>query len=240
MTPTDEKPRADQADSVADRRRSQPFYGCQRPVRHSAGYPHLLYLPSDYESRPAWPLLCFLHGVGERGGDLERLKAQGIPRVLERGDPLPFVVVSPQCPPGGFWQNEPLTALLAEVSGELRVDPDRVYLTGLSMGGYGTWNLALEKPFLFAAIAPVCGGGDPRRAGRLRRLPVWAFHGTRDPVVPVGASRRMVQAVRRCGGDARLTEYPDVGHDCWTQTYDNPALYDWLLSHRRPCGPGAR
>jgi predicted peptidase len=212
------------------------FCGRQRPVRNSAGYPHLLYLPPDYEAASSWPLLLFLHGVGERGRDLDRLEAHGVPRVLARGDRLPFVTVSPQCPSGSYWSSELLAALLGEVSAEVRVDPDRVYGTGLSMGGYGLWALALDRPFLFAAIAPVCGGGDPRRAGLLRRVPVWAFHGARDPVVPVGASRRMVEALQRCGGEARLTVYPDAGHDAWTETYDNPELYEWFLTHTRRHG----
>lgn len=211
-----------------------PFSGALRPVPHSAGYPHLLYLPPEYETGASWPLLLFLHGVGERGSDLGRVKAQGIPRLLDQGGRLPFVVVAPQCAAGGYWANDRLAALLAEATAELRVDPDRVYLTGLSMGGYGAWSLAMDRPFLFAAVAPMCGGGDARRVGRLRKVPVWAFHGARDPVVPVGASRRMVEALRRCGGDARLTVYPEAGHDCWTEAYGDAALYAWFLSHRRP------
>ncbi len=147
---------------------------------------------------------------------------------------FPFLLVAPQCPSGQTWSVGRLTALLDAVAAHHPVDPDRVYLTGLSMGGYASWALAVEHPYRFAAVAPVCGGGDPRRAGRLRRLPVWAFHGRRDPVVPVAASREMVDALRRCGAPVRYTEFPDAGHDVWTAAYGDRRLYDWFLSHRRP------
>lgn len=205
----------------------------QTQVRRAEGYSYLLFLPETYPGESAWPLLLFLHGVGERGEDLEAVKAQGVPRVIEEGRDLPFVVVSPQCPSGRYWTNELLIPLLDQVGSRHRIDPDRIYVTGLSMGGYATWSLAIEQPWRFAAIAPVCGGGDPRRVGRLRRVPVWAFHGAKDPVVPASASRRMVEALARCGGDARLTIYPEVGHDCWTETYANLELYEWFLAHRR-------
>lgn len=205
----------------------------QTPVHRPEGYSYLRFLPEGYPGEAAWPLLLFLHGVGERGDDLERVKAHGVPRVLEEGVDLPFVVVSPQCAPGRYWANGLLLPLLDEVAAGHRIDPDCVFVTGLSMGGYATWALAIEQPWRFAAVAPVCGGGDPRRVGRLRRVPVWAFHGAKDPVVPAGASRRMVEALARCGGDARLTVYPEVGHDCWTETYARPELYEWFLAHRR-------
>lgn len=211
----------------------EPPKPCHTPVHRDGGYSYLLHLPEGHSGEPGWPLLLFLHGVGERGDDLEKVKAQGLPRVIEEGADLPFVAVSPQCGSGRYWANELLIPLLDEVVALHRIDPDRVYVTGLSMGGYGTWNLAIEQPWRFAAAVPVCGGGDPRRVGRLRRIPVWAFHGAKDPVVPVSASRRMVEALARCGGDARLTIYPETGHDCWTETYASPELYEWLLAHQR-------
>ncbi|MBI5014348.1 MAG: prolyl oligopeptidase family serine peptidase [Deltaproteobacteria bacterium] len=202
-------------------------------VLRAEGYSYLLYVPEECGGEGSWPLLLFLHGVGERGNELEKVAVHGVPKQIEEGVALPFVVVSPQCPAGRFWDNALLIRLLDEVNSSGRIDADRVYVTGLSMGGYATWSLAGEQPWRFAAAAPVCGGGDPRRVGRLRRVPVWAFHGAKDPVVPVSASRRMVEALLRCGGDARLTIYPDAGHDCWTETYANPELYEWLLAHRR-------
>jgi len=133
-------------------------------------------------------------------------------------------------------------ALLDELLANHRVDPERVYLTGLSMGGYGTWSLALAAPERFAAVVPICGGGDPikllladpRRAQALKSLPIWAFHGAKDPVVKLEESERMVDALKRFGcSEVQLTVYPEAGHDAWTQTYENPKLYDWLLAHRR-------
>ena len=179
-----------------------------------------------------WPLLLFLHGSGERGDDLAKVKVHGPPKQLDGRDDFPFVVVSPQCPEDQRWQADALAALLDDVTKRLRIDPDRVYVTGLSMGGRGTWDLAMSYPERFAAIAPVCGGALPDRACRLRDVPVRAFHGAKDPVVPLAESETVVDAVRKCGGTA-VVVYPDAGHDSWTATYAEPSLWDWLLSHRR-------
>ena len=198
-------------------------------------YPYLLALPNAYDAEPErrWPLLLFLHGAGERGNDLRLVRIHGIPREVEGGRELPLIAVSPQCPVEQRWSVEALTALLDTVEREYRVDPEREYVTGMSMGGYATWALALAQPDRFAAVAPVCGGGNPAKVGAIRRLPVWAFHGAKDEVVPLAASEQMVDALRRAGGDVRLTVYPDAGHDSWTPTYQNPELYTWLLEHRR-------
>jgi predicted peptidase len=126
-----------------------------------------------------------------------------------------------------------LKGLVETIIEEYAVDHNRVYLTGLSMGGYGTWSLAMMYPDLFAAIAPICGGGNPDWIGLLKDVPVWAFHGDADPVVPLEQSQRMVSALQKHGGNAKLTVYPDVGHDSWTQTYENQELYDWFLQHSR-------
>ncbi|MEJ5258862.1 MAG: prolyl oligopeptidase family serine peptidase [Anaerohalosphaeraceae bacterium] len=196
---------------------------------------YLLYLPPDYEQKDSWPLLVFLHGAGERGSDLNRVKAHGPAKLVEQGRDFPFVIVSPQCPEGQWWPvlGREVLALIDEMLERYKIDPDRVYLTGLSMGGYGTWAIASAWPERFAAIAPICGGGRPFTAANLKKVPVWAFHGAKDPVVPLSESQQMVDAVNRAGGKAKLTIYPDAEHDSWTQTYDNPELYQWLLSHRR-------
>jgi predicted peptidase len=123
--------------------------------------------------------------------------------------------------------------MLDEVIGQHAVDPDRVYLTGLSMGGYGTWSLAMAYPEIFAAIAPICGGGMTEWLFMLKDMPVWAFHGAEDPAVPLERGQRMVDALRAAGGDVRFTVYPGCGHDSWTQTYENPQLYEWFLQHKR-------
>ncbi len=196
---------------------------------------YLLYLPEGYgEKDRKWPLMLFLHGAGERGDNLELVKIHGPAKRIEQGKSYPFIVVSPQCPAGQWWteKTETLMALLDEIESKYAVDPDRIYVTGLSMGGFGTWTLATRHPERFAAIAPICGGGDWYLADRLKNVPVWAFHGAQDSVVPLVLSETMVQAVERAGGNAKLTVYPEANHDSWTATYDNPELYDWFLSHR--------
>lgn len=202
-----------------------------------AGY--LLYLPEAYGKDPnqKWPLVVFLHGSGESGSDLEKLKAHGPPKLIAQGKAFPFIVVSPQAPDGPRrgWDVEVLNALLDDVLAKYTVDTDRVYLTGLSMGGYGTWSWATANPERFAAVAPICGGGQPRMAARrLRDMPVWVFHGAKDPVVPVQESEDMVAALKKAGAaEVKFTVYPEAEHDSWSATYDNAELYAWLLSHKR-------
>jgi len=196
---------------------------------------YLLYLPADYDkTRKTWPLIMFLHGKGERGNNLNAVKNHGLPMIIAMGKNFDFIIVSPQCPNDLFWpeQTDTLINLLDEIEKNYRVDTDRVYLTGLSMGGFGTWTLAEEYPQRFAAIAPICGGSERYVAYRLKNVPVWAFHGAKDKTVPVEKSQEMVNAVKTAGGDAKLTIYPEAEHDSWTQTYNNPELYEWFLSHR--------
>jgi predicted peptidase len=205
---------------------------------------YLLFLPREYDRNKSkhWPLILFLHGAGERGTNLARVKVHGPPKIIQDQPDFPFVVLSPQCPTGQRWDSDLLLALLDDVIKKHRIDRRRVYLTGLSMGGFGTWNLGLSHPERFAAIAPICGGGDPlvllladpRKSRALKSLPVWAFHGARDPVVKVGESERMIDAMRQLGAtEVKLTVYPEAEHDSWTETYQNPALYDWFLAHKR-------
>lgn len=196
---------------------------------------YLLYLPADYEtSKKDWPLLVFLHGLGERGPDIDKVKKHGPARLIEQGKEFPFIVVSPQCPAGSWWPYEvpKVLALIDEIAETHRVDAKRIYLTGLSMGGFGTWATASVQPERFAAIAPICGGGCTFLASKLN-MPIWAFHGDADNVVPLKHSRDMVDAVNKASGTIRLTVYPGVGHNCWTETYENDELYDWLLSHSK-------
>ncbi len=205
---------------------------------------YFLYLPPQYDQDPnrKWPLMLFLHGAGERGSDLNLVARHGPPKLVRQGRSFPFLIVAPQCPAGRIWDNNTLLALLDHIMNTYRVDPKRVYLTGLSMGGFGTWSLGIAHPERFAALVPICGGGNPTSiflaggtwADELRRLPVWAFHGAKDPIVPVQQSKQMVQALRRIGNShVRLTIYPEARHDAWTQTYNNPKLYEWLLQQHR-------
>ena len=180
-----------------------------------------------------WPTILFLHGAGERGDDLKLVGIHGPPKIVKSRPDFPFIVLSPQCPKGEWWTPPRLNDLLDEVASKYPIDPDRLYLTGLSMGGYGSWRLACEYPGRFAAVVPICGGGDPRDVARITDVPIWVFHGAKDGVVPVSRSEEMVAALRKTGGRVRFTVYPDANHDSWTATYDNPALYDWLLEQRR-------
>jgi poly(3-hydroxybutyrate) depolymerase len=193
---------------------------------------HLVYLPRGYHrSFGRWPLILALHGSGTVGRDLRKVEADGFPNRAARGD-LPFIVVAPQSPHGG-WDVKALDALLDRILATYRVDSSRVYLSGLSMGGYGAWALGAAHPERFAAIAPICGGGDVGWAESLSRVPIWAFHGDQDRVIPLSASETMVDAINKAGGEAQLTVYRGVGHDAWTRTYDDPGFYTWLLAHRR-------
>ena len=196
---------------------------------------YLSYLPPDYDKQDSWPLMVFLHGAGERGSDLEKVKVHGPPKLIEEGKDLPFIIVSPQCPNDQWWPGleREVIALVDEMIDTYKVDKSRVYLTGLSMGGYGTWAIGCSYPKRFAALVPICGGGRPFRASALKDVPVWAFHGAKDPVVPLQESRQMVHAVTAAGGDAQLTVYPEAEHDSWTQTYANPRVYEWMLEHKK-------
>jgi predicted peptidase len=194
---------------------------------------YLLYLPQEYEAKESWPLLLFLHGAGERGDDLELVKKHGPPKLIEAGKEFPFIVVSPQCPKDHWWEPIELVALLNEMKSKYKVDPDRIYVTGLSMGGFGTWRLAAYIPDRLAAIAPICGGGERYWARRFAHLPIWVFHGAKDKGVPVERSEEMVDALKERGGHPRFTIYPEAGHDSWTETYENPKLYEWLLEQKR-------
>jgi len=212
----------------------------QKEITKTVSLRYLLYLPKGYgeNKEQKWPMILFLHGAGERGDNLELVKKHGPPKLIEQGEEFSFIVVSPQCPVDSWWTEilDGLVALLDEVQSKFAVDPDRVYLTGLSMGGFGTWALACRHPERFAAIAPICGGGEWFLATRLKNVPVWAFHGAKDPVVPLRESTEMVDALKRAGGDVQLTVYPEAQHDSWTETYNSPKLYEWFLSRRRVAG----
>jgi predicted peptidase len=197
---------------------------------------YLLYLPAGFEAhgKRRYPLLIFLHGSGEAGHDLNKLKVQGPPRIVETRPDFPFIVASPQAADGDLgFDADVLDALLDELIDRLPIDPDRVYLTGLSLGGEWTYGWASAHPERFAAIAPVSGEWTDAVACRLKNVPVWSFHGAQDDVVPLAEDQAMVKAINDCGGSARITVYPETGHDAWTQAYATEELYAWLLQHRR-------
>jgi predicted peptidase len=216
----------------------------KKKLSRTADLNYLLFLPSGYKKGSAnrWPLMLFLHGAGERGTNIWKVAVHGPPKLVKDTPDFPFIVVSPQCPSDQRWSVDTLMALLDDATKRYAVDTNRIYLTGLSMGGYGAWKLGIAHPERFAAIAPICGGGETievllasrQKSAALKSLGIWAFHGAKDPVVPLEESERMVNALKRAGcTNVQLTVYPEAEHDSWTETYNNPKLYDWLLTHKR-------
>jgi len=229
---------------------SQRAYSATLHLMHRDGTPfsteaaYLLYLPRGYgqERGRKWPLVLFLHGSEERGDDAEQVRRNGLPKVLDQGAELPALVLSPQCPARTrWWQSTPfLGALLDLVESSYAVDSSRVYVTGWSMGAYGTWALALDYPRRFAALAPIAGGGDfrddsiPENLCQLRDVPVWVFHGARDETIAPSESENAVQALQACGGNVRFTLYPEAGHDgAWELAYTDAVFYQWMLQQAR-------
>jgi predicted peptidase len=201
-------------------------------------YRYQIFIPHDYHPWQRRPVILFLHGAGQTGTDGEAQIHAGLGDAIRRQEQsFPFLVVFPQSTKR-TWNADSddghrALEILDNVCREYAVDEDLVYLTGFSMGGGGTWSLAAATPDRWAAIAPVCGYGDPAWAKELARLPCWCFHGTNDRVIAVGRSQEMVQAVRAAGGTVKYTEYPGVDHNSWDRTYASEELFDWLLSHRR-------
>ena len=207
-------------------------------VNDSLTVPYLFFLPKDYgkEAGKKWPVILFLHGRGESNGPLSIVAKWGPPRFGARGDDFPYIVISPQCPKETNWKDEEqqagVLAILDDTLKKYDCDPARVYLTGLSMGGYGSWSLAARHPKRFAAVAPVCGGGSPGDADKLVNVPIWAFHGDQDSAVPFERSVEMVEAIKKAGGKKILfTSFEEYGHNCWSAAYATPQLYDWFDKH---------
>ena len=194
---------------------------------------YLLFVPQNFDGEQKMPLLLFLHGVGERGNELEKVKKWGPPRIVEEKPDFPFIVVSPQCPRGQRWDAPALLKLIDHLEQTLPVDSDQIMVTGLSMGGFGSWSLIAAEPDRFAAAAPVCGGGHRATAPRLTEIPIWNFHGADDTSVPEKRSRQMVEAIRAAGGTRiKYTLYPGVGHDSWRKAYSGMELWNWLLAQK--------
>ena len=202
------------------------------------GYNYLLTLPEGYDKDSAkkWPLLVFLHGAGERGDDLNLLKKHGPPKLIAAGQKFEAIVVSPQVPEGEYWNPHGVKALVDAIKKFHRVDDSRVYLTGISMGGFGTFDTVAQYPTVFAAAIPICGGAgiNVLKFGDIKDLPIWIFHGGKDPVVPVQFSEMAVNWFKRAKApNVKITIYPEAQHDSWTQTYDNPEVWKWLFEQQR-------
>lgn len=201
----------------------------------SAEFQYQLFLPGNYGNRrQKWPLILYLHGASLRGDNIDKVKKYGLPRKIDSEGDFPFLVLSPQCPPHQGWRDAGwMIDLLDKIIAEYAVDPKRVYLTGVSLGGGGTWYWAGKHPDRFAAIAPLCGYGDPEQAETLKDVPVWVFHGEKDRVVPVSVSEEMVNALRKAGGEVKFTKFPKAGHSIVEEVYSDDSLYKWFLKHRK-------
>lgn len=199
---------------------------------------YLFYLPDEYgKDNQKFPLLLFLHGSGERGNDINLVAKHGPPKLISEGEKFPFIVASPQCPDGLWWamdsQLEILNDMVDKICDNYNVDKNRIYITGLSMGGYGTWSMLAKYPDKFAAAVPICGGGDSSLVELYCKVPIWVFHGAKDNVVPVAQSESMVNALKKCGSAVKFTVYPEAGHNSWEETYNNPELYKWILEQSK-------
>ena len=193
-------------------------------------------LPKDYDPDQKYPLVIFLHGAGERGEDLEKVAVHGyLKHIKEQDKDYPFILIAPQCPLEKYWgcYTESMLAFIDYLYGAYPVDVDRVYLTGLSMGGTGTWMLAMADPKRFAAIAPICGSGIYWNGGCLSKLPIMVYHGDCDTAVPIMDSINMITSVNKNGGNAQIKVCPGIGHNVWNIAYSDDTLIDWLLSHTR-------
>lgn len=211
----------------------------------------LLKPPDENLVKNGKPLLIFLHGMGERGNDNEKQLVHGRAMMQAAVNKHGAVVLAPQCPVNDTWSgwsddsNKPtstaklLLELLLQIEKQDDIDPDRIYIMGLSMGGYGVWSMIQRHPNKFAAAAPICGGGDSSKAEPIKNVPIWVFHGAEDEAVPVSRSREMIAALKQAGGDPKYTEYPNVGHDSWLPAFKEPDLLKWLFAQQRLSCSGA-
>ena len=196
------------------------------------------YFPENYEERKTkLPIVFFLHGVGERGEDLDLVEANGIPKLIKNGKNFPFITVAPQCPLFQWWSRpemiKSLINLVEQIIQKYDVDQSRVYITGLSMGGFGTIALANERPDLFAGVLSVCGGADFDNFDNLKDLPLWLLHGSEDDTHPASYSAKIYNQLKDVNPEVKLTIYKGVDHNSWDITYDNSEIYDWLLSKQK-------
>lgn len=237
-----------QADDVLDRYEEREYDGGPRGVLK-----YRLLRPKDYDESKVYPLVLFLHGAGERGDDNKKQLVHGMrdfasDEVMQKH---PAIVIAPQCPNDKRWvevdwasdshqmpdqPSEPLKLaldLIDSLQAEFPIDVDRIYLTGLSMGGYGVWDALQRRPITFAAAIPICGGGDPSLSASINHVPIWCFHGAADNVVKPARSRQMIDALKASDGKPKYTEYDGVGHNSWAQTYANREVIDWLFAQKR-------
>lgn len=206
----------------------------QKDIRSTLNY--LVYLPQSYSTNNKLPLILSLHGSGERGNNIDDVKKWGIHKILRENDNFPFVVVSPQCPVGEIWEMQfnALKDLLDKIENDYNIDDERIYLTGYSLGGYGTWNFAILNPEIFTAIVPISGGAiSPQRALRLKNIPIWVAHGDSDTVVQFEESKRIVDCLKEHNPNIIFKVYKGGGHEVCTTAYEEPELFQWLVKQKR-------
>jgi predicted peptidase len=197
---------------------------------------YVLFVPPNYKGDKEYPVILFLHGAGSTGDDGQKQVKGGLAKhIRDAKQKFPFITIFPQAKTKGWGASgdngKRALAILDEVQKDYKTDKKRVYLTGLSMGGFGTWSLAAAHPERWAAIAPICGGGDPKTAAKFKDVPCWCFHGDADKTVSVEKSRAMIKALKDAGGNPKYTEYPGVEHNSWDKAYATPELYSWFLKH---------
>jgi predicted peptidase len=213
----------------------------EKTITKRVHVPYYLYLPPGFEEDQAkkWPLVFFLHGAGERGTDLSLVGRWGLVQQIVEGKEYPFILVAPQCPDDWTWDHsfDELDHLLEQIIEEYPVEKEQIYLTGLSMGGFGTWHWAVHQPRAFAALVPICGAtmplmGFPQKVAILKDVPIWVFHGDDDQLIPVKESEKLVEVLQSVSAPVRFTRYPGVGHNSWTKAYSEPELIPWMLAQR--------
>lgn len=231
--------------AFADYVLGQPDFGSdpiiQQEIYDAATLNYLMFIPRDTTAlvNEKYPLIISLHGIGERGSDLWKVKGEGLPKILDGKNTFPFIVVSPQCPSTTEWYyndgvQQMVNKMIDSVIARYPVDTNRIYLTGLSMGGIGTLDLAIRYPKRFAALIPIAFRiEDGWNLCAIKDIPMWAFHGERDDIIPISKAQAVVNALVVCGGNPLFTIYPDLYHDSWTRTYNNPDIYTWLLSKKK-------
>ncbi len=207
----------------------------QKEMIKNVSLNYFLSLPDAIKQGESVPMIVFLHGAGERGDDIDLVKSVGLPRLCVAGLSQRCIVLCPQCPQDQIWNAliPDLKLLIDSIAEQYTVDTNRISITGLSMGGFGTWEMISTYPSFFSAAAPICGGGMEWRTDVLLHLPIWAFHGDDDTVVECGHSIRMVERIKEQGGKAQLTIFHGVGHNAWDSAYEQTELINWLLAQKK-------
>ncbi|MES2731769.1 MAG: prolyl oligopeptidase family serine peptidase [Bacteroidota bacterium] len=207
----------------------------QTTVKSKSKYEYLLYLPKDYsQGKRTYPLVIYLHGGAHRGSDLSKLKEYGLPYLVDQGRDFKFIIASPQCPEGKYWSTDHwFDSLYTDLLAQYRINQRQIYVTGISMGGFGAWQVAVEYPARFAAIVPLCGGcNDSTQVCKIKNVPVWAFHGTTDDMIPISETERLVNRLQQCKGKVKFSRLENEGHAI-QYLYENEKIYEWMLKQKK-------